>query len=160
MSERASVNAPDMSAYVRVWMPFAANRQFKRAPRLLASAQGMYYTSDDGRRILDGTAGLWFHDSIVNGAPGGIELFHGRTDTAIAAAAACATIALYEREQLFERAARMASIFENAIHKLRGERHVIDVRNLGMVGGNWRRVPERLVRVLMMCLCGVLRRAC
>jgi beta-alanine--pyruvate transaminase len=40
-------------------MPFTANRQFKGAPRLIVSAEGMYYTSDDGRRILDGTAGLW-----------------------------------------------------------------------------------------------------
>ncbi|MBS7534008.1 aspartate aminotransferase family protein [Ancylobacter sonchi] len=40
-------------------MPFTANRQFKAAPRLLAAAEGMYYTSDDGRRVLDGTAGLW-----------------------------------------------------------------------------------------------------
>ena len=41
------------------WMPFTANRQFKSKPRMLVSAQGMYYTSDDGRQILDGTAGLW-----------------------------------------------------------------------------------------------------
>jgi beta-alanine--pyruvate transaminase len=41
------------------WMPFTANRQFKGAPRLIVSAEGMYYTSHDGRRILDGTAGLW-----------------------------------------------------------------------------------------------------
>jgi beta-alanine--pyruvate transaminase len=41
------------------WMPFTANRQFKSKPRLLASASGMYYTSDDGRKVLDGTAGLW-----------------------------------------------------------------------------------------------------
>jgi beta-alanine--pyruvate transaminase len=41
------------------WMPFTANRQFKAAPRLLAGAEGMYYASADGRRILDGTAGLW-----------------------------------------------------------------------------------------------------
>jgi beta-alanine--pyruvate transaminase len=41
------------------WMPFTANRQFKKAPRLLASAEGMYYTTIEGRRILDGTAGLW-----------------------------------------------------------------------------------------------------
>jgi beta-alanine--pyruvate transaminase len=40
-------------------MPFTANRQFKGAPRLIVSAEGMYYTSHDGRRILDGTAGLW-----------------------------------------------------------------------------------------------------
>ena len=40
-------------------MPFTANRAFKRAPRLLVEAKGMYYTAADGRRILDGTAGLW-----------------------------------------------------------------------------------------------------
>ncbi|MGG1949322.1 aspartate aminotransferase family protein [Trinickia sp. NRRL B-1857] len=40
-------------------MPFTANRQFKAAPRLLASASGMYYRSHDGREILDGCAGLW-----------------------------------------------------------------------------------------------------
>jgi beta-alanine--pyruvate transaminase len=41
------------------WMPFTANRQFKQAPRMLVAAEGMYYRSADGRRILDGTAGLW-----------------------------------------------------------------------------------------------------
>ncbi|MBD9367713.1 aspartate aminotransferase family protein [Xanthomonas sp. XNM01] len=41
------------------WMPFTANRQFKAAPRLLASAEGMHYRDVDGRQILDATAGLW-----------------------------------------------------------------------------------------------------
>jgi beta-alanine--pyruvate transaminase len=41
------------------WMPFTANRAFKRAPRLLVSAAEMHYTAADGRKILDGTAGLW-----------------------------------------------------------------------------------------------------
>jgi beta-alanine--pyruvate transaminase len=41
------------------WMPFTANRQFKKAPRLLARAAGMYYWTPDGRQVLDGTAGLW-----------------------------------------------------------------------------------------------------
>ena len=41
------------------WMPFTANRQFKSAPRLFVKAEGMYYTTDDGRRVLDGFAGLW-----------------------------------------------------------------------------------------------------
>jgi beta-alanine--pyruvate transaminase len=41
------------------WMPFTANRQFKKAPRLLAKASGMHYWTDDGRQILDGVAGLW-----------------------------------------------------------------------------------------------------
>ncbi|HUH37337.1 MAG TPA: aspartate aminotransferase family protein, partial [Spongiibacteraceae bacterium] len=41
------------------WMPFTANRQFKRAPRLLASASGVHYRAVDGGEILDGVAGLW-----------------------------------------------------------------------------------------------------
>jgi beta-alanine--pyruvate transaminase len=41
------------------WMPFTANRAFKRAPRLLTRAKDMHYTDADGRRILDGTSGLW-----------------------------------------------------------------------------------------------------
>ncbi|NEQ96911.1 MAG: aspartate aminotransferase family protein [Cyanothece sp. SIO2G6] len=41
------------------WMPFTANRQFKAYPRMLVAAKDMHYISDDGRQILDGTAGLW-----------------------------------------------------------------------------------------------------
>ena len=41
------------------WMPFTANRKFKGAPRMLARAEGMYYWTTDGKKILDGTAGLW-----------------------------------------------------------------------------------------------------
>jgi beta-alanine--pyruvate transaminase len=56
-----NVNVPrpipnDLSAF---WMPFTANRQFKKIPRLLAGAKDMHYVTADGRRILDGTAGLW-----------------------------------------------------------------------------------------------------
>ncbi len=49
-------NPNDLEAF---WMPFTANRQFKQKPRMLVRAEGMHYTSHDGRRILDGTAGLW-----------------------------------------------------------------------------------------------------
>jgi beta-alanine--pyruvate transaminase len=41
------------------WMPFTANRQFKKAPRLLAKSSGMHYWTPEGRQILDGIAGLW-----------------------------------------------------------------------------------------------------
>jgi beta-alanine--pyruvate transaminase len=66
-------NTPSLDAW---WMPFTANRQFKAAPRLLTAASGMYYTADDGRSILDGTAGLW----CVNAG-------HGRTEIADAVGA-------------------------------------------------------------------------
>ncbi|NJN85810.1 MAG: aspartate aminotransferase family protein [Leptolyngbyaceae cyanobacterium SL_7_1] len=46
----------DLEAF---WMPFTANRQFKANPRLFVSAKDMYFTTEDGRQVLDGTAGLW-----------------------------------------------------------------------------------------------------
>ena len=41
------------------WMPFTANRQFKKSPRMFVAADRMRYKTDDGRTVLDGTAGLW-----------------------------------------------------------------------------------------------------
>ncbi|MER2604795.1 MAG: aspartate aminotransferase family protein [Siculibacillus sp.] len=41
------------------WMPFTANRQFKKTPRMFVKADRMRYVTDDGRTVLDGTAGLW-----------------------------------------------------------------------------------------------------
>jgi len=41
------------------WMPFTDNRRFKRAPKMIASAKDMYYTTEDGRQVLDGLATLW-----------------------------------------------------------------------------------------------------
>src|SRR6201992_394498 len=41
------------------WMPFTPNRHFKASPRLLASADGMYYTTTDGRRVMDGVSAMW-----------------------------------------------------------------------------------------------------
>ena len=56
MSNRLKVTPNDLSAF---WMPFTANRQFKQAPRMFVSAKDMHYTTTDGRKVLDGTAGLW-----------------------------------------------------------------------------------------------------
>ena len=72
---------PTTPALEYYWMPFTANRQFKAAPRLLAEAEGMYYRSDDGRRVLDGTAGLW----CVNAG-------HGRREIADAVASQLRTL--------------------------------------------------------------------
>jgi hypothetical protein len=56
MSNRLNTTPNDLSAF---WMPFTANRQFKKEPRLFVGAKDMYYTTHDGRTVLDGTAGLW-----------------------------------------------------------------------------------------------------
>ncbi len=52
----AGVTAIDLEHF---WMPFTANRQFKSAPRLFASAKDMHFTTVEGKQVLDGTAGLW-----------------------------------------------------------------------------------------------------
>jgi beta-alanine--pyruvate transaminase len=58
MNKRAEFAAASLEQ-AAFWMPFTANRQFKKAPRLLARAEGMYYWTPDGRQVLDGTSGLW-----------------------------------------------------------------------------------------------------
>jgi len=55
-SHAASQAPNDLDAF---WMPFTANRAFRARPRLIAGAEGMHYVTVDGRRILDGAAGLW-----------------------------------------------------------------------------------------------------
>jgi beta-alanine--pyruvate transaminase len=54
--DRADGRPNDLDAF---WMPFTANRAFRRRPRIVSRARGMYYETPDGRQILDGVAGLW-----------------------------------------------------------------------------------------------------
>lgn len=56
MLDRLNKRPNDLSAF---WMPFTANRQFKETPRMLVAAKDMHFTAEDGRKIMDGTAGLW-----------------------------------------------------------------------------------------------------
>src|SRR6185295_19769659 len=67
----------DLEAF---WMPFTANRQFKSHPRLLVRAEGMHYWADDGRKILDGTAGLWCVNA-GHGRPEIAEAVHEQLQT-------------------------------------------------------------------------------
>ncbi|MEJ2897566.1 aspartate aminotransferase family protein [Bordetella avium] len=77
------------------------------------------------------------HDTIVNSVQGGIEFFHGYTYSAhpLASAAILATLGIYRKEGLFQRAHELAPAFERAAHRLREANHVIDVRNIGLVAG-------------------------
>ena len=61
---------PPLNALDAYWMPFTSNKAFKACPRLLARAEGMYYWTPAGERILDGTAGLW----CVNAGHGRAEI--------------------------------------------------------------------------------------
>ncbi|WP_438752612.1 aspartate aminotransferase family protein [Pararhizobium sp. O133] len=56
MSNRLNATPNDLRAF---WMPFTANRQYKKEPRMFVKAKDMHYTTHDGRQVLDGTAGLW-----------------------------------------------------------------------------------------------------
>ncbi len=94
-------NVPALDAF---WMPFTANRQFKAAPRLLVEAHGMYYTAQDGYRVLDGTAGLWC-----------VNIGHGRQRIADAVARQLATLDFAPTFQMghpvaFDFAERLAAI--------------------------------------------------
>ncbi len=77
------------------------------------------------------------HDTVVEGGPDGIELFHGYTYSGhpLAAAAGLATLDLYKAEGIWEHAASLHGYWEDAVHSLKGKRHVIDIRNMGIVAG-------------------------
>jgi beta-alanine--pyruvate transaminase len=76
------------------------------------------------------------YGAFMRGDESAIELAHGYTYSGhpVAVAAAIATLNIYQDEQLFERAAGLAGFWADALHSLRGRRHVIDIRNLGLMG--------------------------
>jgi beta-alanine--pyruvate transaminase len=76
------------------------------------------------------------HDAFMAGPENLIELFHGYTYSGnpIAAAAGLATLETYREEGLFERAAALAPAWEEALHSLKDCPHVIDIRNIGLIG--------------------------
>jgi beta-alanine--pyruvate transaminase len=77
------------------------------------------------------------HDVFMTGPEHVIEFFHGYTYSAhpLACAAGIATLDTYAEEGLLTRAALLQGYFAEALHSLRGEPNVIDVRNVGLVGG-------------------------
>jgi beta-alanine--pyruvate transaminase len=76
------------------------------------------------------------YDTFMHGADSAIELFHGYTYSGhpVACAAALATLEIYRKEGLFERARSVSAYWEEAIHSLKGLPNIIDIRNLGLVG--------------------------
>ncbi|MCG8693096.1 MAG: aminotransferase class III-fold pyridoxal phosphate-dependent enzyme, partial [Minwuiales bacterium] len=76
------------------------------------------------------------YDAFMDAPENTIELFHGYTYSGhpLAAAAGLATLDTYQEDGLFERAAELAPYWEDAVHALKGQPHVIDLRNLGLIG--------------------------
>jgi len=111
-----------------------ASERFGVTPDIMTMAKGLTNAAVPMGAVA---ARREVHDAIVNGAAPGIELFHGYTYSGhpLAAAAAIATLDLYAAEGLFEKAIELESYWEDAVHALKGARHVIDCRNVGLIGG-------------------------
>ena len=122
-----------ITAFGRLGSATAAEH-FGVTPDLIACAKGLTNAAVPMGAVV---AAGFVHARLVDHGPAGIELFHGYTYSAhpLACAAAIATLDLYVAEGLFARAARLAPYFAAAAHGLRGHRHVVDVRNLGLVAG-------------------------
>jgi beta-alanine--pyruvate transaminase len=123
-----------ITGFGRLGAPFASER-FGIIPDLVCLAKGITNATVPMGAVV---ARRSVYETVVNAAPeNAVELFHGYTYSGhpLAAAAALATLELYEEERLFERAGELAPYFEEAVHSLRELPHVIDVRNLGLVAG-------------------------
>ncbi|WP_293376498.1 aspartate aminotransferase family protein [Phenylobacterium sp. SCN 70-31] len=122
-----------ITAFGRLGAPTAAAR-FGVTPDLICMAKGLTNAAAPMGAVA---VRRDIHDTIVEAAAPGIELFHGYTYSAhpLACAAGLATLDLYAREDLFGRAKALEPIWEEAVHGLRRARHVIDIRNLGLVAG-------------------------
>jgi beta-alanine--pyruvate transaminase len=121
-----------ITGFGRLGTPFAA-QYFDVLPDMMTTAKGLTNGVIPMGAVLT-TAEI--HDAFMQGPPHLIELFHGYTYSGnpIASAAGIATLETYREEALFERAAEIASYWEEALHSLRGLPHVIDIRNLGLIG--------------------------
>ncbi len=122
-----------ITGFGRLGASFAAEH-FGVVPDLMTVAKG----------LTNGTVpmgALFVRKGIYEAFMGGpehvIELFHGYTYSGhpLAAAAGLATLRVYQDEGLFERARSLSAYWEDAVHALKGEPHVIDLRNLGLVAG-------------------------
>ncbi|MEQ1541472.1 MAG: aspartate aminotransferase family protein [Novosphingobium sp.] len=122
-----------ITAFGRVGKATASER-FGVTPDIITMAKGLTNAAVPMGAVAVRRA---VHDTIVEGAAPGIELFHGYTYSGhpLAAAAAIATLDLYAAEGLFEKAIQLESVWEEAVHSLNGTRHVIDCRNVGLIGG-------------------------
>jgi beta-alanine--pyruvate transaminase len=121
-----------ITGFGRLGTPFAAD-YFDVVPDIITTAKGVsngvipmgavFVTKD-------------VHDAFMNGPEHMIEFFHGYTYSGnpIASAAALATLDTYKEEGLLTRGAELAPYWEEALHSLKGEPHVIDIRNIGLVG--------------------------
>jgi beta-alanine--pyruvate transaminase len=121
-----------ITGFGRLGAPFAAQK-FGVTPDMITCAKGLTNGVIPMGAVLATDA---VHDAFMTGPEHMIELFHGYTYSGnpIASAAGIASLDTYRDEGLFERANDIAPYWENALHSLKGLPHVIDVRNMGLIG--------------------------
>ncbi len=121
-----------ITGFGRLGAPFAAD-YFGVTPDLITTAKGITSGVIPMGAVFCSKS---IYETFMRGPEHMIELFHGYTYSAhpIACAAALATLDVYEEEGLLSRAADLASYWEDAVHSLKDCPHVIDTRNLGLIG--------------------------
>jgi beta-alanine--pyruvate transaminase len=121
-----------ITGFGRLGAPFGSE-YFGVTPDLLVMAKGLTNAA-----VPMGAVGVrrGIYETVTGSVESGVELFHGYTYSGhpLACAAGLATLDLYRDEGLFERAAGLAGAWEEAMHSLKEAPHVIDVRNLGLMG--------------------------
>ncbi len=122
-----------ITGYGRLGTPFAAD-YFGVVPDMMVTAKGLTNGVIPMGAVI---CKKEIHDAFMGAPENTIELFHGYTysGSPVASAAGLATLETYKEDGLFERGAAIAPYWQEALHSLKGKRHVIDVRNLGLIGG-------------------------
>ena len=122
-----------ISGFGRLGTPFAADL-FGVVPDLMATAKGLTNGCIPMGAVF---AKREIHDALMQGPNDAIEFFHGYTYSGhpVAAAAALATLAIYEEESLLTRAATLSFEWDTTFQRLRDARHVVDIRTIGLVAG-------------------------
>jgi beta-alanine--pyruvate transaminase len=122
-----------ITGFGRLGTPFAAE-YFDVLPDLVVAAKGITNGNIPMGAVF---VRQGIYDRFMAASDSGIEFFHGYTYSGhpVACAAGLATLDIYETEGLFGRVQTLAAAWEAAAHSLKGTRHVIDVRNLGLLAG-------------------------
>ena len=122
-----------ITGFGRTGAAFGAQR-FGVTPDLMTVAKGLTNGSVPMGAVFATRA---IHDVFMQGPEHLIEFFHGYTYSGhpLACAAALGTLDTYAEDGLLTRGAQMEPYFADALHSLKGLPHVIDIRNIGLVGG-------------------------
>jgi beta-alanine--pyruvate transaminase len=121
-----------ITGYGRLGTPFAAD-YFGITPDIVVTAKGLTNGVIPMGAVLVSSE---IHDAFMTGPEHVIEFFHGYTYSGnpMAAAAGIATLETYKEEGLLTRGTELGPYFADALHSLKGLPHVIDIRNIGLVG--------------------------